>query len=133
MSRQNNQWTVKPPMAARLVVALSIVGLFVFVLFLGGRFTRWQRCLIAYVIEIPAVIAVIIVERRRRRKPAKVQRYDKDHPFKLGHSAPDPLLRREPETRPKRREKRLAFQPSMSQGTSVSGSARIFPCPKSSW
>jgi len=67
MSQQNKQWTVKPPMAARLVVALSIVGLFVFAFFLGGRFTPWQRRLIALVIVIPGVISVIILEWRRRR------------------------------------------------------------------
>ena len=70
MNGQNKPWTVKPPMAARLVAALSIVGLFVFAFFLGGRFSPWQRRLIALLIEIPGVISliyVIILEGRRRR------------------------------------------------------------------
>jgi len=65
MSRQNKQ-SIKAPMAARLVAALSIVGEFVFAFFLGSRFTPWQRRLIALVIVIPGVISVIILEWRRR-------------------------------------------------------------------
>ena len=66
MSGQNKQ-SMKPPMAAQLVTALSIVGVFVFAFFLGWRFTHWQRILIAYVISSPAVILIIIVEWRSRR------------------------------------------------------------------
>lgn len=61
----------KPPLAARLIAALSIAGLFVFAIFLGRRFTHWQRILVAYAILSPAVISVIIVEWRRRRKPQR--------------------------------------------------------------
>jgi hypothetical protein len=73
MSRQNKQ-SIKHPMAARLLAALSLVGLFVFAVFLaaggGGHFTPWRRRLIALLIEIPGVISliyVIILERRHRR------------------------------------------------------------------
>ena len=73
MSRQNKQ-SIKHPMAARLLAALSLVGLFVFAVFLaaggGGHFTPWQRRLIAVLIDIPALICLIyaiILERRRRR------------------------------------------------------------------
>ena len=42
-------------MAVRLVAALSLVGLFVFAVFLaaggGGHFTPWQRRLIAVLID----------------------------------------------------------------------------------
>jgi hypothetical protein len=52
----SNKEFPKPPLAARLAAALSVVGLFIFVLFLGWRFTHWQRILIAYVILSPAII-----------------------------------------------------------------------------
>ena len=87
MNGQNKQWTVKPPMAARLVAALSIVGLFVFAFFLGGRFSPWQRRLIALLIEIPGVISliyVLILDWRKRRNlqesPARTIELSERHP-----------------------------------------------------